>query len=200
MIVLRPELLLLPFAATVALAWIVPALRRRSVPPRRRLLDLGFIAYAYLLAALLYFLLRIALSPAAGHPLAADWIPFRSILAYAHAATASGAWKPFLVNVVGNVAVFVPLAFFLAPYRAGRPRSAFVWVAAASLLAEPVQALLQLLGGGGTRVVDVDDLLLNALGGIGTYALLRLLRRRRFPSAGPGEPVALPVAGLQERR
>ena len=81
-----------------------------------------------------------------------------------------GGW-PMLVNVVGNLAAFMPLGFLWPLFRRGRTSVWRVgWLAAAvSLLIETLQL------GSGRRIADVDDVLLNTLGGLlgyGTYLVL----------------------------
>jgi glycopeptide antibiotics resistance protein len=77
----------------------------------------------------------------------------------------------FVINIVGNIVVFVPLGVLL-PRIHGRFRS---WQSTL-VAALGVSALIEVLQSvGAQRVTDVDDLLLNALGallGYGCYALL----------------------------
>ena len=75
-----------------------------------------------------------------------------------------GGW-PMLVNVVGNLGAFMPLGFLWPLLRRGRTG---VWqvgllAAALSLLIEALQYAL------GRRTADVDDVLLNTLGGLLGY-------------------------------
>lgn len=76
-----------------------------------------------------------------------------------------------LVNVVGNLVAFMPLGFLWPIFRRGRTNAWRVGglSAAVSLLIETLQY------GSGRRIADVDDLLLNTLGGLlgyGTYLVL----------------------------
>ena len=81
--------------------------------------------------------------------------------------------KAVLLNILGNVAAFLPFGFFL-PVFSGRCkkfwRTAF-YSFELSLLVE----LLQLVFRVGS--FDVDDLLLNTLGGMAGYGLYRLFVR-----------------------
>jgi glycopeptide antibiotics resistance protein len=86
-----------------------------------------------------------------------QWVPLRTVLAELDNPDVSLA----VINLAGNVAVFVPLGLCLrmALRRASRPAlTALLLGAAVSVLAE----LLQLASG--TRTTDVDDVLLNVLG------------------------------------
>ncbi|SIO58723.1 VanZ like family protein [Singulisphaera sp. GP187] len=85
---------------------------------------------------------------------------------------AVGGW-PMLVNVVGNLGAFMPLGLLWPVVRRGRTS---VWrvgclSAALSLLIETIQY------GSGRRIADVDDLLLNTLGGLLGYGLYLVLYR-----------------------
>ena len=77
-----------------------------------------------------------------------------------------------LINVAGNVAVFIPLGFAL-PILFERIHS-FVQVLilsfSISLLAETMQLVLRV------GCFDVDDLLLNTIGGCIGYAVYRIFR------------------------
>lgn len=101
-----------------------------------------------------------------------------------------GGW-PMLVNVVGNLVAFMPLGFLWPLLRRGRTGAWRVGLlaAAVSLLIETLQYA------SARRIADVDDVLLNALGGLlgyGTYLVLR----RFVPSvvATPPAPNLAPVS------
>ena len=81
--------------------------------------------------------------------------------------------KAVLLNILGNVAAFLPFGFFL-PVIWERTRHWYITVIlsfAMSLLVET----MQLVGKVGS--FDVDDLLLNTLGGMAGYGLYRLFVR-----------------------
>ena len=74
------------------------------------------------------------------------------------------------INLIGNVAVFVPVGFFVPLlWRGGTLRRALLAGACASLLLELTQLPLG-------RCADVDDLWTNTLGALVGYGLYRLLR------------------------
>jgi glycopeptide antibiotics resistance protein len=124
---------------------------------------------AILLIAYLVFLLDIALFrfPAA-HP-TANLVPFRSMIRdWQH-----GGW-PFVINFVGNIVAFVPMGL-LPPLIFKRPVKLWhvlVFSLSVSLFIEGGQLI------SGRRVPDVDDLILNVLGGFLGYLLGRTLRPR----------------------
>ena len=86
---------------------------------------------------------------------------FQEIGRYYGIGVRTGAWKLFYFNVIGNIVVFVPLGLFL-PRIFQRCRNLFV-TALVSLELSFIVEVIQLV----TRVgsFDVDDLLLNMIGG-----------------------------------
>ena len=85
-----------------------------------------------------------------------------------------GAW-PFPYNLLGNLGWFVPLGALLAWMKPKwRPWRALAAGALLSLTLETAQLLL------GTGFPDVDDVLLNALGALAGFALIRRLARIRL--------------------
>ena len=75
----------------------------------------------------------------------------------------------FYKNVVGNILLFMPYGFFASYYlKLDKKRIAFLLVFIVSLSIECVQLLIG-------RCFDVDDILLNLVGGILGYFIYRLL-------------------------
>jgi glycopeptide antibiotics resistance protein len=94
-------------------------------------------------------------------------IPLRSIV---------GDWRVggriFVVNFLGNIVAFMPVGVIPSVVRPGRT---MVWHAASfSLLLSAIIESGQYVSG--HRVADVDDLILNTLGGLLGYVTLRCLR------------------------
>ncbi len=125
----------------------------------------------------LVFLLKLLLfsrPPGSEHSI--NLIPFASISDYLF--TGSAAVKRFAVaNVTGNIVAFVPLGAFLP---LARRRTGIIWtnllvVVCASVAVEIVQGVF------GLGASDIDDVILNMLGGligILSLTLLRVLLRR----------------------
>lgn len=92
-----------------------------------------------------------------------NFIPFREIFRYDIGS------KLFFKNVLGNMVMFLPFGFFISYYlksdKIGLPL--FITVIA-SVSIEVVQMLIG-------RVFDVDDILLNILGGISGFLLYYIL-------------------------
>ncbi len=124
----------------------------------------------------LVFLLKLLLvSRPPGSERSVNLIPFASIWDYLF--SGSAAVKRFAVaNVIGNIAAFAPLGAFLALLR----RRSAMWtnlvvVVCASVAVEIVQGIF------GLGASDVDDVILNTLGGllgILFFTLLRVLLRQ----------------------
>lgn len=95
---------------------------------------------------------------------------FHEIGRYYGVGVRSGSWNLFWLNVIGNICVFVPLGMFL-PKLFTRCRNLFLLIVLSlelSLVVEVVQLV--------TRVgsFDVDDLLLNTIGGILGYIIYKV--------------------------
>lgn len=97
---------------------------------------------------------------------------FQEIMRYYDYGMRTGNWKLFVLNVIGNIVVFMPIGMFL-PSLFSRCRNLFFTAILSfeiSLCVEVVQLV--------TKVgsFDVDDLLLNTLGGICGYLVYMIYR------------------------
>ena len=88
-----------------------------------------------------------------------NFIPFKEILRYNITS------RLFIKNVLGNMIMFLPFGFFISYYlRAEKPHITLILTLIASIAIEIVQMVIG-------RVFDVDDIILNLLGGLaGFYA------------------------------
>ena len=95
---------------------------------------------------------------------------FQEIGRYYGVGIRTGSWNLFWLNVVGNICVFVPFGMFL-PKLFARCRNLF-FVTVLSLELSLCVEVIQLM----TRVgsFDVDDLLLNTVGGILGYLVYKV--------------------------
>ena len=120
-----------------------------------------------------------------GREYSLNLIPFKEIRRFITRSDVLGvraAW----INIGGNIAAFIPLGLFMAPL-AGlyvQPKSGllgqFIKVVIMTLNISLIVELAQLISKVGS--FDVDDLILNTLGGIigaGIYVLYRLAERKR---------------------
>ena len=100
-----------------------------------------------------------------------NFIPFREIFRYS--ITDRLFWK----NVIGNMIMFLPFGFFISYYlKAEKPLLPLVLTFIASIAVEIVQMCIG-------RVFDVDDIILNLLGGTIGFYIFHVLRKigDRFP-------------------
>lgn len=94
-----------------------------------------------------------------------NFIPFQEILRYN--ITSRLFWK----NVVGNMLMFLPFGFFVSYYlKVDKVHLPFMLVLVTSLAIEIVQMMIG-------RVFDVDDIILNLIGGALGYLIYKLLKR-----------------------
>lgn len=93
-----------------------------------------------------------------------NFIPFKEILRYSITS------RLFIKNVLGNMIMFLPFGFFVSYYlKAEKIHMPIVLTLIASLSIELVQLSIG-------RVFDVDDIILNLLGGIMGYFVYSILR------------------------
>lgn len=81
--------------------------------------------------------------------------------------TTSNNWHAILINIIGNVVAFMPMGFLL-PFMFVRMNS-FFKVLSVVLLGTVSIEVFQYIAGKGTT--DIDDVILNALGGILGYLM-----------------------------
>lgn len=82
-----------------------------------------------------------------------------------------------VINIIGNIIIFIPFGFLLSLlWRGASWRKALLGTAAFSLVIELLQLLLP------DRMTDIDDLLLNSLGGLLGFLIYKLVK------AGTAEP------------
>ena len=94
-----------------------------------------------------------------------NFIPFREILRYSIAS------RLFWKNVVGNMIMFLPFGFFISYYlKVENVKLPLLLTLVASIAVEFVQMCIG-------RVFDVDDILLNLLGGTIGFCIYSLLRK-----------------------
>ncbi len=96
-------------------------------------------------------------------------IPFQSIMKYYN----SGNLWASVLNVIGNVVIFIPFGVYLKLYTKNKSsKKAITTVFWTSLIVEVVQFVLDI------GIADIDDIILNAIGGIigvWVYNLLKLI-------------------------
>ncbi len=139
-----------------------------------------FLFYLILLAYFLFFSDYFGRGSHSKEEYAYNLVPFKEIRRFIVYWRVVG-FRSFLLNIVGNIAGFMPLGFFL-PVISRRSRHWFNTVLLSflfSLCIETVQLVFKV------GSFDVDDMILNTLGGILGYILyktvqhIRVRRKRR---------------------
>ena len=92
-----------------------------------------------------------------------NFIPFKEMFRYSFGSNL------FIKNVLGNIIMFVPYGFFVSYYLdLKKTLSAFLLVLLVSTSIETTQLLIG-------RVFDIDDIILNIVGGMIGFAIYKLL-------------------------
>ncbi len=93
-----------------------------------------------------------------------NFIPFKEMFRYSIGS------RLFLKNVLGNMMMFLPFGFFVSYYlKLERPDISIILTIIASFSIECVQMSIG-------RVFDVDDIILNILGGLSGYYIYSVLK------------------------
>lgn len=97
-------------------------------------------------------------------------VPFRTIIKFLFS---SYNWNVVLINIVGNIAAFVPMGFLL-PIAFERLKT-LLRVILVALSATMSIEIFQYITGVGAS--DIDDVILNVLGGIMGYFMMRIVAK-----------------------
>ena len=134
-----------------------------------------FIIYLMCLAYFLFFAEALGRTAHAGEDYSYNIVLFKEIkrfYTYRHIV----GFKAFFLNVYGNIICFIPFGFFL-PIVSRRGRkwyNTFLLGFAFSLCIEVTQLVVRV------GSFDVDDLLLNTIGGAVGYVVFRVIQRIRI--------------------
>lgn len=92
-----------------------------------------------------------------------NFVPFKEMFRYSFGS------KLFIKNVLGNIIMFIPYGFFVSYYlKLKKPLSAFLLILLVSASIETTQLLIG-------RVFDIDDIILNIIGGILGFLIYKFL-------------------------
>lgn len=92
-----------------------------------------------------------------------NYIPFKEMFRYSFGS------RLFIKNVIGNIILFIPYGFFIGYYlKLNRFSSAAIMITITSLSIEITQLLIG-------RVFDIDDIILNIIGGIFGFYIFKSL-------------------------
>lgn len=118
---------------------------------------------------------QIRLAPSASSNI--NLMPFRTILPQLRG---EPRWSSAILNLVGNTVLFVPVGF-LAPlaFRKMTWPKALALAVAVGLAMEGMEGIFHV------GIVDIDDVILNALGVMCGYWMCVLVRRNKLPAAPP---------------
>lgn len=154
MTLLREGILKIEF---VALAVFGIVLIIRKTPPKKWFFKMAFCAYLFLVAAVCFFPIRIG---AGAISVANNIIPFKSIVDSLSGHTMSG-----LKVVLGNFLMLTPLGVFFT-FIVPKLKNRIFGVLLFSFSIEIVQFVIGLFIGYNYRSFDVDDIILNTVGGV----------------------------------
>ena len=123
----------------------------------RELLSLGFVIYIMLLFELV--------TTSDYYSYGSNFIPFKEIFRYQFTSSA------FYQNVVGNVVIFIPFGYFVSYYC--KVNRFYITV----LVSFITSSTIEIIQSGVGRAFDVDDILLNVLGGFCGYLAYKLIEK-----------------------
>jgi len=162
------------FAAGEAILW--DAVLKRHRPFEKRFASYLFVVY-------LVVFVRLSVAPGVNPGMenagiAFNLVPLASIIRYFDMLFAWTMPLVFAGNVIGNLLLLLPMGFFLPLFKPDKLnwRKIFILSAVLSIAIELVQLLFAALKWDSGRVVDIDDVLMNALGGLMGYWLYLLFR------------------------
>ncbi len=90
---------------------------------------------------------------------ASNYTPFKEIFRYSFGSS------QFLKNVMGNILLFIPFGFFVSYYL--KTKKIFVTIFLTSIISFSIEVIQHYIG----RVFDIDDIILNVIGGITGYLI-----------------------------
>ena len=126
----------------------------------KEILMLGFIMYVIALFEVVTFQ-DVSWS-------SSNFIPFKEMLRYDFGT------KLFFKNVVGNMIMFIPFGFFTSYFlKLKKVYSIFLLTLLTSITIETTQLLIG-------RVFDIDDIILNVIGGLIGYLIFKIIYKIKF--------------------
>lgn len=146
----------------------------RNTTKRQKLGWVLFIMYLCLLSYFMFFSESFGRTDT-DREYAYNLIPFKEITRFFRYCRIIG-WQAFLINMVGNVAAFMPCGFFLpvVSRRSKRWQNTVVFSFAFSFMLETIQLVFKV------GSFDVDDMLLNTLGAALGFVCYRIVQRTRI--------------------
>jgi len=178
MLSIQRSFLFLPWLLAIA-TYVLVALFRRSrfIAKWHAPVDILFLSYLFVVVGALFFPLGINTTGEWMPDLHVNLVPVVNTLKSYEVSIRVGMLDWIVPLLLGNLLIFVPLSFYLAFRFPGKERRSFAIVLAVSVGAEILQFLLIFVTRVDRRVTDIDDLILNAIGGIGGWLLARSILR-----------------------
>ena len=103
-----------------------------------------------------------------------NFIPFKSIVSSINAGI-----RPFVSSVLGNVVLTMPFGFLMTILVKNKSfKNALIFIISFSVIIEALQFCIGLWIGYWYRNVDVDDLILNTIGGIIGWGIYRITPKK----------------------
>lgn len=124
------------------------------------LFNLAFGAYIAVIIAICFFPIRLN----GEYGLTNNFIPFKGIIESIKVIVTNHS-RSELISVLGNFVLLMPLGFFLNFYVKDM-KNRLIDICLFSLAIELIQFIIGLIIGYNYRCVDIDDFILNSLGGI----------------------------------
>lgn len=175
MTITRQGIVLLGFAILVLYAIVMII---RKVKAKKVLFNLSFGLYILMIIAFCFFPIRIGVI---GEDMPNNFIPFHSIAESVVDSVKNN--TPYgMVSVLGNFIMLMPLGIFFYYYIKDL-KIRLVNILLVSISIETIQFIISLLIGYNYRCIDIDDVILNVLGGIiacilFNFAMSKFIKRR----------------------
>ena len=174
-------LLLVPFIITIVLYLLLRRYKYKTKTYDMIFIDIVFIAYCFVVIALVYFPLEIHQETATWQQVRFNLVPLLNPIKSIEVALRVGSSiVPDIAYLIGNLLLFVPLSLYLMIRFPDRPKRNILLIVSISLGAEFVQLILVLLTGNLNRIINIDDLIMNFSGALLAWILAKkiLLNRR----------------------
>lgn len=136
----------------------------------------GLLKWVCFLAYLLFLAYIVFYNRMEGDEYRYNLVCFQEIGRYYYLGMNTGNWKLFIFNVIGNIAIFMPLGVFL-PSLFSRCKN-IIFTTILSLEVSLCVELVQLITKVGS--FDVDDLLLNTLGGMCGFLMYSIYKGIKY--------------------
>lgn len=154
---LRPKYIISLFVIVILFKTFYTVLKRNIDVPKKEIIRLLFASYFVILFYIVTFKDKNYGTN--------NFILFKEIFRYKIGS------KLFVRNVIGNILLFVPFGMFIGYYV--KETKLYIIILSSILLSFLIETIQSIIG----RTFDVDDILLNLIGGIIGFVIYRLQRK-----------------------